>query len=107
MMSARVRDSNGSPVSGLTLYLMPAGAESEGALAGNLRSAKVVGGWSALLSGLRPGKYLALATDVNFDPKYAPADQVERLWQARGGATEVEIGPGASVQITIKPVALD
>jgi hypothetical protein len=106
-LTARVMDKDGNTVSHAVLYLMAAHAPSEGALAESLRRADVVRGWSAPLGGIPPGKYLALATGLDLSPEYAPADDIEKLWRARSSAKEVEIGPGAMVQITLEPLKID
>jgi hypothetical protein len=48
-----------------------------------------------------------LATGLDLSPEYAPADDIEKLWRARSSAKEVEIGPGAMVQITLEPLKID
>ena len=103
-LTARVMDKDGNPVSHVTLYLMPAGAPSQGALALGLRRSTVVRSWSSPLTALPPGKYLALATGEDLDA--TSADQVDKLWRARGQAKEVEIGPNATVQVTLEPIEL-
>lgn len=106
-LTARVNDKDGNPVSHLFLYLMAADAASEGAFALSLRRTEVVKGWSDPMSGLPPGKYRALATDLDLSPLYASSDFTDKLWRVRGKAKEVEIGPGATIQIALEPVRID
>ena len=100
-LTARVMDTDGNPVPQAILYLFDAGVESPGTLAGSLRRAEVMNGWSTQLTALRPGKYLVLSTDLDVSPVAASADDIERLWRVRNQAKEVEIAPGAIVQASI------
>ena len=100
-VSARITDGEGNPVPGGVLYLFSADAGNPGALAATLRRADVAGGWSTPLTALRPGKYLALIGDLDISPLSAPADGIEVLWRAKSKAKEVEVGPGATVQLSI------
>ena len=103
-VSAKVTDDNGNPVSHVVLYLVPAGVASEGELSVNMRRANVVNGWSAPLSDVPPGKYLALATELDVDTS---ADKVEKLWQARGSGQELTVAAAAMVQIELRPVEIE
>jgi hypothetical protein len=64
-----------------------------------LKQADVENGWSEAVKPLPPGKYLALACDLEMD---GTAEPVLKLWRARSKATEVEIGAGATVQLTLQ-----
>jgi len=105
-LTAQVVDRDGNPVSHVSLYLMASEADSAAAMAASLRRTEVSQGTSAPLSGLAPGKYLALATDLDLDIDPA-ADEIDRLWSARGRAQEVEIAPGAAVKITLTPQTIN
>jgi hypothetical protein len=48
---------------------------------------------------LPPGKYLALACDLELD---GTAEPILKLWRQRSKAKEVEIGPGETAQITLE-----
>jgi hypothetical protein len=100
-LSARVTDKDGNPVPSAVLYVFSVNAATPGALAATLRRADIAGGFSAPLTALPPGKYLALVSDLDISPLDAPADEIEELWRTKGAAKEVEIGPGAMVQLAI------
>ena len=40
-------------------------------------------------------------SDLDISTVAAPADEIEELWRAKGAAREVEIDPGAMVQIAV------
>jgi hypothetical protein len=103
-LNARVTDREGNPVSHVSLYLMPAEAESAAVLSATLRQIEVENGWSGSARPLPPGKYLALACDVALD---GTAEPILKLWRARSQATEVEIGPNATVQVTLQTAVVD
>jgi len=104
-VTARVMDTDGKPVAHAMVYLFDADAGSPGALAGSLRRAEVVGGWSTPLTALRPGKYLALASELDVSPAGASADDIEKLWRVKNEAKEVEIGTGGMVEAAIGYIA--
>ena len=103
-LTARVTDREGNPVSHVSLYAMPAGTASEAELRDVLQRAEVDKGWSAVRQPLPPGKYLVLASDVELD---GTAEPILRLWRARSKAEEVEIGPNATMQVTLKVAAVE
>lgn len=98
-LTARVTDRDGNPVSHVHLYVMPEETPSAAALHEVLKQAEVENGWSEIVKPLPPGKYLALACDLEMD---GTAEPVLKLWAARSKAKEVEIGPGATVQLTLE-----
>jgi hypothetical protein len=98
-LTARVTDRHGNPVSHVNLYVMPQEAGSAAALHDVLRHAEVEKGWSGVVTPLPPGKYLVLACDLETD---GTADPILKLWRARSKATEVEIGPGQTAQVTLE-----
>ncbi len=100
-VTARVMDKDGNPVSHANLFVMPAGTPSAAALADEMRRGEVQSGWSGAMGALPPGKYLALACDLEID---GTAEPIEKLWRARGKAKEVEVGAGAIAQVTLEPV---
>jgi len=103
-LTARVADSEGNPVSHVHLYVMPADAPSEAALSSSIRSSEVEKGWSGATGPLQPGKYLALASDLELD---GTAEPILKLWRARSKAKEVEVGPNATVQVTLEVAGID
>ena len=100
-VTARVTGTDGQPVAAAILYLFDSDVGSQGALAGSLRRAEVMDGWSTPLKGLRPGKYLVLAGDLDVGLPGASVDDIEKLWRAKSDAKEVEIGSGGMVQVAI------
>ncbi|MGB9458728.1 MAG: hypothetical protein WCB12_21955 [Bryobacteraceae bacterium] len=98
-LTARVADSEGNPVSHVQLYVMPADTPSEAALSTAIRTGEVEKGWSSMTGPLPPGKYLALASELELDGTAGP---IAQLWLARSKAKEVEIGPSAVVQVTLE-----
>ncbi|HEY9140959.1 MAG TPA: hypothetical protein VIN93_08705 [Bryobacteraceae bacterium] len=98
-LTARVADSEGNPVSHVHLYVMPADTPSEAALSTAIRTGEVEKGWSSMTGPLPPGKYLALASELELDGTAGP---IAQLWLARSKAKEVEIGPSAVVQVTLE-----
>ena len=98
-LTARVTDRDGNPVSHVKLYVMPEETGSAAALHDVLRQAEVEKGWSGIVRPLAPGKYLVLACDLELD---GTAEPIIKLWRWRSKATEVEIGPGETAQITLE-----
>ena len=103
-LTARVTGRDGNPVSHVSLYAMPVGAVSEAELRDGLESADVEKGWSAIGNPLPPGKYAVLACDLELD---GTAEPILKLWRARSRAKEVEIGPNATVQVTLELSEVD
>ncbi len=103
-LTARVTDSDGNPVSHVHLYVMPEDVPSEAALSTALRTGEVEKGWSSATGPLPPGKYLALASELELDGTAGP---IEQLWLARSKAKEVEIGPNAVLQVTLEVAGID
>jgi len=103
-LNARVTDSDGNPVSGVNLYVMPADVASPARLADLLRQETVEDGWSGTVASLPPGKFLVLATRLEMDGTTEP---ILRLWHARTKAKEVTLGPRESSQITLEMSELE
>jgi hypothetical protein len=99
-LTARVTDTSGNPVSDAILYLFDSEASGSGEMAASLRRTQVTSGWSAPLTALRPGKYLALVAALDASGE-GPADDVEALWSLKSEAKPVEIGPGAMAQLAM------
>ena len=51
-----------------------------------------------------PGKYFVLATDAEVDKS---PESIGKLWNARNRAKEIEVGPNATVNVTLEPGILD
>jgi hypothetical protein len=99
-LTAHVTDTSGNPVPDVFLYLFDPEASGPGEMAANLRRTQVTTGWSAPLTALRPGKYLALVAAADTSGE-GSADDVEALWSLKSEAKPVEIGPGAMAQLTM------
>jgi hypothetical protein len=102
-LTARV-DDGGKPATKAILYLYDADARTPGEMALDLRRIAVTNGWSAALTAIPPGKYLALASDID-EAGEGNADEVEALWTLRGNAKPVEIAAGAMAQVSLTFVA--
>jgi len=98
LFRARVTDSDNNPIPEGTLYLIPGNSASEAELASRLYTAQIEDGRVAIETALPPGRYLALATNLDMD---GTAEQVARLWHARSKATAVEVAPGAVSEVTL------
>ena len=100
-ISAKVADKDGNPIADSSVVILPASAASEATLAAEMISGQVDqnGAWSTNM--LAPGKYYLLATQA---PVLKSPEIVGKLWLARSKAREVEITPGATVQVTLPPL---
>lgn len=103
-LTARVTDHDGNAVSQAHLYLMPAGAASEAAVSDVIRRGDVEKGWSSIRGPIVPGKYLAIACQLELD---GTVETLQKLWQARSLAKEVEVGPNAVAQVILELVELN
>ena len=98
-LAARVTDRDGNPVSNVQLYLMPEETGSAAALHDVLRQTDVENGWSGIIKPLAPGKYLALACDLQMDGTAVP---FVKLWRMRSKAKEIEVDSGEAAQVTLE-----
>jgi hypothetical protein len=103
-LTARVTDRDGNAVSHVHLYIMPEDAGSAAALSDVLERAEVDNGWSEAVKPLPPGKYLAVACDLELD---GAAEPILKLWRGRSKAKEVEIAPGEAAQVTLEIAELN
>jgi hypothetical protein len=80
------------------VIVMPADVPAEAAMAGSLERGQTDGAglWSS--PQLAPGKYRVLATSEPID--HSP-ESIGKLWRSRALAREVEVKPGANVQLTV------
>jgi len=101
VIAGKVTDKDGNPIPDASVTIMPAEAESEAILAAALDSepADQNGAWST--KRLPPGKYYVVASSTPFD---MTPESIGRLWQLHNRAQEVELGPGATVQVTLTPM---
>jgi hypothetical protein len=104
VVAGKVTDKDGNPIPDASVTVMPANAESEAILAAALVSepADQNGAWST--KRLAPGKYYIVASTAPFD---MTPESIGRLWQMHTKAQEVELGPGATVQMTLVPMPED
>ena len=100
-LAVQVTDHDGHPITHGHLYLFPQAAAAAAAMSLEMRWWEVNNGWGVSDRPLPPGKYLALACDLETD---GTAEPVLKLWHARSKATEVEIRPGGAVQIKVEIV---
>lgn len=86
------------PASDAYVIVMPADAPAEAAIAGSLERGQTDGAglWSS--PQLAPGRYRVLVTREPID--HSP-ESIGKLWRSRALAREVEVQPGASVQLTV------
>ena len=104
-LRAHVADKDGNPIGDATVYVMPVSAGSEGALSTSLSSGTTdQNGDFGTTEPLPAGKYLVLASQT---PASVVAERIERLWQSRSKAQEVEIRTGAWAQVTLELVNLE
>lgn len=104
VIGGKVADKDGNPISDFWVTVMPAAAESEAILAASLESEQTDqnGVWTT--KRLAAGKYYVVASAAPFD---MTPESIGRLWQLHTKAQEVELGPGANVQVTVVPMADD
>jgi hypothetical protein len=69
-----------------------------------LERAEVDNGWSEAVKPLPPGKYLAVACDLELD---GAAEPILKLWRWRSKAKEVEIAPREAAQVTLEIAELN
>jgi hypothetical protein len=102
-LSVQVQDSDGKPVPDVWVVASPAEAASEAEM-----STKMWGGpadaLGAFASAIPPGKYLVIATTTWLDLN---TETVARFWRARSKATEVEIGPNATVNLRLSVTRIE
>ena len=101
---ANVRDRSGKPVSGCYVTVVRAGAHSEADLSVDFLSGRTNETGAYVSGTMKPGKYLVLATDTQFNTS---AGSLGALSSVLARAKQVEISPKAAVQVTLEPVAPD
>jgi len=104
-LAARVADKDGKGVPDVNVILMPKDAASEADLAAMRITGQTDqnGGYSS--PTLAPGHYYVLATPSDVTD-WSP-ESIGKLWGARLKAHEAEVGPNATVQVTLEPVVLN
>ena len=102
-LSVQVQDADGKPVPDVWVVATPAGAASELEMSTRMWGGPV-DAFGAFASSIAPGKYLVIATTTWLDLN---TESVARFWRARSKATEVEIGPNASVNLRLQVTKVD
>jgi hypothetical protein len=103
-LTAHVADRDGAPVSNVNLYIIPAPLPPAAQLPDILRRASVQQGWSGPVAQLPPGRYLAIACDLELD---GTADTMMRLWRAISKGKEVDVGGHAMAQVALEPTTVE
>ena len=103
-LNVLLKDSDGNPVPNAHVLIIPDGGHSELELSAVLTWGQTdeAGAYSA--EGVAPGTYSILATADGLD---RTPESIGRVWRARSKAKEIELGPSANVQVTLKPIVLD
>jgi hypothetical protein len=101
---AQVRDRSGKPVPEPFLFIFPASAASEAALAASLVSGETDRLGRYYSRALPPGRYRVLASTTALD---GSADCIGKLLRAQSSAKEVEVLPGGIARIDLLPLAID
>jgi hypothetical protein len=86
------------------IFIFPAGAASEAALAASLISGETDRLGYFYSRALAPGRYRVLASTTALD---SSADSIGKLLRARSTAKEVEILPGGIVGVEVLPVVIE
>ena len=86
------------PAPGAYVSVMPADVQAEAAMAASLEPGQTddAGLWSS--RRLAPGRYRVLVTSEPIDRS---PESIGKLWRSRSSAREVEVKPGANVQVTV------
>lgn len=103
-ISAKVADKESNPVPDSYVLIMPESATTEPLLAAQLISGQTDQNGMYSSDMLAPGKYLLLASLMPVD---MTPESIGKLWRARSHAQEVEIGPSATMQVTLAPAAIE
>jgi len=103
-ITAQVRDKDGNPVPDVHIYVLPAGAPNQAALAAQIQQGETdqTGMYTSVT--LAPGKYYVAATADTYD---AGVESIDKLWRTRNRFTEVNAAPGATTTVPLTPIKLD
>jgi len=99
-IQANALDQDGKPVNGAQILIVPAGADSEAALAGALVRGETGPDGAYRSPVLAPGKYQVLATRDLVDDT---PDSIGRIWRSQSSAATVEVAPNATVGQALSP----
>ena len=104
VLKARVSDDEGQPIGDATVILIPKESTTHLRLAETRVAEKTNQNGEYTSSGLAPGAYYVLAIEDDFTD--LSPETISKLFDARSKAEEVEIGPNATVELTLEPVKL-
>ncbi len=99
----RVTDKDGKGAADTHVAVLPAEPVSEAMMAAALVLGDADQHGNFFFGVAAPGKYLVIATDDRLD---RGAESINRLWGARARATEVELRPEGSAQVTVERTTL-
>lgn len=99
-IDAAVADKDGNPVPDSYVVFMPESARSHLELADELISGQTDQDGKYKSPSLAPGRYYVMARTTAIEPT---AEVITNLWSARYEASEVDVGPAATIQITVAP----
>jgi hypothetical protein len=104
VLTAKVADKEGRPVTDAWVYAIPADAASEAEVADRLVSGQTDQDGVFNSKPLAPGKYSVIAgtTVINKTP-----ESIARLANSRNQATEIDLSPGAVQTVTLIPKIVD
>lgn len=97
-LNVQVQDKDANPVPDIHVVLIPAEAATEAALAETITSGQTDDQGAYSSGPIAPGKYYVTTSPARVPPT---PEAMTRLMQARIHAQEVEIGPKASVNLTL------
>ena len=103
-VTVKIADKDGNPVPDSYVLVMPADSNSEASLADTLISGQTDQNGAYTSVALAPGKYYVLASTVAINKS---PESIGTLWRARSHATETDVGPNATVQLTLTPTTLN
>jgi hypothetical protein len=102
-LSVRVNDRDGKPVPNPNVFVMPARAGSEVDLASLISYGMADQNGRYESRALPPGKYFVLASSLPLDTS---PETIGKLLGAKTRAKEVDIGPGATAQVTVEHIEM-
>ncbi len=102
-LSAKVADKDGNPVADSRVIVMPASVQTEAVLADAMIQGQTDqnGMWTS--NRIAPGKYYVLASETPVDKS---PESIGKLWRTKLQAKEIEVGPKATVEVTLSPATI-
>ncbi len=104
VLKARVSDDENHLIGDATVVLIPKEATTHPRLAETRVTGRTDQNGEYASRGLPPGAYYVVATEGDFTD--LSPESVSTLFDARSKAEEVEIGPNATVELTLEPLKL-